>query len=103
MKSQSQNTAQPLKFISDGTKKSEYVNSVDARGSGYRGKDFKHSTYLQLVKYETIDQISAAKHLGSLSYIDEDKGLLHLPKDDVDSFIGELLKNEASVNLFWTQ
>ena len=39
----------------------------------------------------------------NISYIDEDKGLLHLPKDDVDSFIGELLKNEASVNLFWTQ
>lgn len=39
----------------------------------------------------------------NISYIDEDKGLLHLPKDHVDSFIGELLKNEASVNLFWTQ
>ncbi len=32
-KSQSQNTAQPLKFINAGTKNLEYVNSVDANGS----------------------------------------------------------------------
>ena len=39
----------------------------------------------------------------NLHYIDEDNGLLPLPKDDVNGFIGELLKNEASVNLFWTR
>ena len=47
------------------------VVSVDARGTGFRGKDFKHSTYKQLGKYETEDQIAAAKYLGNLSYIDE--------------------------------
>jgi dipeptidyl-peptidase-4 len=49
------------------------VVSVDARGTGYRGKDFKHSTYLQLGKYETQDQISAAKYFGSLDFIDQSK------------------------------
>ena len=49
------------------------VVSVDARGTGYRGRDFKHSTYLQLGKYETEDQIAAAKYLGSLNYIDADR------------------------------
>lgn len=46
------------------------VVSVDARGTGYRGRDFKHSTYLQLGKYETEDQIHAAKELGKKSFID---------------------------------
>lgn len=46
------------------------VVSVDARGTGYRGKDFKHCTYLQLGKYETEDQIAAAQNLGKLNYID---------------------------------
>ena len=49
------------------------VISVDNRGTGYRGRDFKHSTYLQLGKLETEDQISAAIHMGKLNYIDEDK------------------------------
>jgi dipeptidyl-peptidase 4 len=48
------------------------VVSVDARGTGYRGREFKHSTYLQLGKYETEDQIAAAKFLGSKNYIDEE-------------------------------
>ncbi len=47
------------------------VVSVDARGTGYRGKDFKHTTYLQLGKYETEDQIAAAKKLGAMPYIDK--------------------------------
>ena len=49
------------------------VVSVDARGTGYRGKEFKHSTYLQLGKYETEDQISSAKFFGNLNYIDKNK------------------------------
>ena len=48
------------------------VVSVDARGTGFRGKDFKHSTYLQLGKYETEDQIAAAKFLGNKDFIDAD-------------------------------
>jgi dipeptidyl-peptidase 4 len=49
------------------------VVSVDARGTGFRGKDFKHSTYLQLGKLETEDQISVAKNLGNFKYIDKDR------------------------------
>lgn len=46
------------------------VVSVDNRGTGGRGQEFKKMTYLQLGKYETIDQIEAARYLGSLPYID---------------------------------
>lgn len=49
------------------------VVSVDARGTGYRGREFKHSTYLQLGKYETEDQIAAAKNLGEFTYIDKER------------------------------
>ena len=44
---------------------------VDGRGTGFKGSDFKKSTYLNLVKYETEDQIAAAKKLADRSYIDE--------------------------------
>ncbi len=44
---------------------------VDNRGTGARGEEFMKSTYLQLGKYETIDQIEAAKYMGSKSWIDE--------------------------------
>lgn len=47
------------------------VVCVDGRGTGYKGSDFKKSTYLNLVKYETEDQIAAAKKLAARSYIDE--------------------------------
>ncbi|MBI1305665.1 MAG: prolyl oligopeptidase family serine peptidase [Bacteroidetes bacterium] len=43
---------------------------VDNRGTGGRGEEFKKMTYLQLGKYETEDQISAARYLGSLSFVD---------------------------------
>lgn len=46
------------------------VVSVDNRGTGTRGEEFKKMTYLQLGKYETIDQIEAAKYLSSLPYVD---------------------------------
>jgi dipeptidyl-peptidase-4 len=48
------------------------VVCVDGRGTGFKGADFKKSTYLNLVKYETEDQIAAAKKLADRSYIDED-------------------------------
>ncbi|MEN8965048.1 MAG: S9 family peptidase [Polaribacter sp.] len=47
------------------------VACVDGRGTGFKGSDFKKSTYLNLVKYETEDQIAAAKKLAERSYIDE--------------------------------
>ncbi len=46
------------------------VVSVDARGTGFRGADFKKVTYKQLGKYETEDQIAAAKYLATLPYVD---------------------------------
>lgn len=49
------------------------VACVDNRGTGARGEAFKKMTYLQLGKYETIDQIEAAKYLGSLPFADPDR------------------------------
>ncbi|PQJ80772.1 S9 family peptidase [Polaribacter porphyrae] len=48
------------------------VVCVDGRGTGFKGAYFKKSTYLNLVKYETEDQIAAAKKLAERSYIDKD-------------------------------
>ena len=49
------------------------VASVDNRGTGGRGEAFKKSTYLNLGKYETIDQIEAAKYLGNLPFTDANR------------------------------
>ncbi len=46
------------------------VISVDNRGTGARGVEFKKVTYKQLGKYETQDQIEAAKYFASLPYVD---------------------------------
>lgn len=46
------------------------VACVDPRGTGARGEEFKKMTYLELGKYETIDQIEAGKYLASLNYTD---------------------------------
>lgn len=46
------------------------VACVDNRGTGGRGEEFKKMTYLNLGHYETIDQIEAARYLGSLDYTD---------------------------------
>ena len=47
------------------------IACIDGRGTGFKGADFKKSTYLNLVKYETEDQISVAKEMASRAYIDE--------------------------------
>lgn len=49
------------------------VVCVDGRGTGFKGADFKKSTYLNLVKLETEDQIATAKKLAELPYIDKEK------------------------------
>ncbi len=49
------------------------VMCVDNRGTMGRGREFKHCTYLQLGKYETIDQIEAAKYAGNLHYVDKSR------------------------------
>lgn len=47
--------------------------SVDNRGTGARGEEFRKMTYLELGKYETIDQIAAARHLASQAWVDEER------------------------------
>jgi dipeptidyl-peptidase-4 len=49
------------------------VACVDNRGTGARGEEFKKMTYKQLGKYETEDQIAAAKTLRDFSYIDGER------------------------------
>ncbi len=46
---------------------------VAGRGTGGRGEAFRKITYKQLGKYETIDQIEAAKYIGTLPYIDKNR------------------------------
>jgi len=45
------------------------VVSVDNRGTGNRGRDFKHCTYKQLGKLEVEDYIETAKYLGKQEYV----------------------------------
>ena len=49
------------------------IVSVDNRGTGARGEEFKKMTYKQLGKYETEDQIEAAKILGKVPFIDSER------------------------------
>jgi dipeptidyl-peptidase-4 len=49
------------------------IVSVDNRGTGFRGEEFKKMTYLQLGRFETIDQIAAARYLGALPYVDSQR------------------------------
>ena len=49
------------------------VVSIDNRGTGARGKEFRTATYAQLGKLETQDQIEGAKYLGTLPYVDKDR------------------------------
>lgn len=49
------------------------IACVDNRGTGGRGRAFKHVTYKQLGYYETIDQIEAAKYLAKQPYVDANR------------------------------
>ena len=49
------------------------VVCVDGRGTGFKGRDFKKMTQLELGKYEVEDQIAVAKKLGDLPYIDSSR------------------------------
>ena len=49
------------------------VASVDNRGTGARGRDFRTSTYKKLGILEVEDQIAAAQHFGQMPYVDEDR------------------------------
>ena len=47
------------------------VACIDPRGTGARGEEFRKMTYQQLGKYESDDQVEAAKYLGTLSFVDK--------------------------------
>lgn len=49
------------------------VACVDGRGTGFKGRDFKKSTYLNLIKHETEDQIEAARILSERDYIEAER------------------------------
>ncbi|WP_139955742.1 S9 family peptidase [Flavicella sediminum] len=49
------------------------IACIDGRGTGFKGNDFKKITYKDLGKFETIDQIEAAKVLRKRPYIAADK------------------------------
>lgn len=49
------------------------VVSVDGRGTGFRGEEFKKCTQGKLGTLETEDQIETAKYLGSLPYVDKSR------------------------------
>ena len=52
------------------TQKGYIVVTVDGRGTGFKGAEFKKVTQNKLGRYEVDDQIIAAKYLGSQSYVD---------------------------------
>jgi len=52
------------------TQEGYIIITVDGRGTGYKGAEFKKCTYKELGKYEVDDQIDAAKVIGSYSYVD---------------------------------
>ena len=46
------------------------IVSVDGRGTGGRGKKFESVVYMQLGKYESIDQCAAADYMASQPWVD---------------------------------
>jgi dipeptidyl-peptidase-4 len=55
------------------TQKGYIIVCVDNRGTGGRGRDFQHVTYKNLGKYESEDQIAAAKYLSGLPFVDRNR------------------------------
>ncbi|MBL7965211.1 MAG: S9 family peptidase [Flavobacteriales bacterium] len=49
------------------------VVCVDPRGTGHRGRDWRHVTYGQLGRYETEDMIGAAKWLQGQPWVDGER------------------------------
>jgi dipeptidyl-peptidase-4 len=49
------------------------VVSVDGRGTGARGEEFRKCTYLKLGLLESDDQIAAANYLAGLNFIDKNR------------------------------
>ena len=55
------------------TQEGYIVICVDNRGTGGKGKNFQHITYKQLGKYESEDQIAAAKYISEWPFIDKER------------------------------
>jgi dipeptidyl-peptidase-4 len=49
------------------------VASVDNRGTGARGRDFKKQTYRKLGQLETADQLAALSQLADLPYVSDER------------------------------
>jgi dipeptidyl-peptidase-4 len=49
------------------------VASVDNRGTGARGREFKKQVYMRLGQLETADQLAAIRQLGDLPYVDRSR------------------------------
>ena len=49
------------------------IACFDGRGTGYRGKDFMKTVYLNMGKYETEDQIAVANYMASQPWIDANR------------------------------
>ncbi|MEE8342016.1 MAG: DPP IV N-terminal domain-containing protein, partial [Candidatus Neomarinimicrobiota bacterium] len=47
--------------------------SIDPRGTGGRGTDFKYLSYKDIVKWVVNDQVEGAKYLKSLPYVDSER------------------------------
>jgi dipeptidyl-peptidase-4 len=52
------------------TQKGYIIVSIDGRGTGARGNEFKAIAYKNLGKWDTHDQIEGAKYLASLPFVD---------------------------------
>lgn len=46
------------------------IACVDGRGTGGRGKKWESTVYMQLGKFESIDQVAAAKYMAQQPYVD---------------------------------
>jgi dipeptidyl-peptidase-4 len=55
------------------SQKGYLIACLDNRGTGLKGREFKHATTMQLGKLESEDQIAFAKYMASLPYIDKDR------------------------------
>lgn len=55
------------------TQEGYIVVTVDGRGTGYKGAEFKKCTYKELGKFEVEDQIEAAKIIGNYPYVDKSR------------------------------
>ena len=55
------------------TKRGYIVACCDGRGTGFRGEEFKKCTYADLGRREYEDQISFARYLATLPYIDKNR------------------------------